>query len=118
MQILDNLIILSLIVLSFISGMCLANKYHMMASQEQKEALEKQFLRLKARSDADDPCRPYGTPRWSRSIPQTGDFDGDFAIGYKTLKNKQPDLIDDSFMNELKTTGKAKTTFRKSDLAK
>ena len=40
MQILDNLIILTLIVLSFIAGLRLDNHYHQKADLDRKEALE------------------------------------------------------------------------------
>ena len=107
MQIIDNLIIVSLIILAFIAGMKIDNHYHEKEDMSVKDALEKQFLRLRAKADADDPCRPYGTPQIFRPIPRpTGDFDGDnFPI-------KQ------EFMDELKTTGRAKTTLRKSNLTK
>lgn len=108
MQIIDNLIIISLIVLSFIAGLKIDNRYHTNALADKKDALEKQFVRLRVRADADDPCRPYGVPSFPQPIPMvrnTGDFDGDGPIN-------------GAFMNELKTTGRAKTTFRKSDIAK
>lgn len=111
MQILDNLIIVSLIILAFIAGMKIDSRYHEKADIRVKDALERQFLRLRAKADADDPCRPYGTPQIFHPLPRpaiqnTGDFDGDnFPI-------KQ------EFLDELKTTGKAKTTIRKSDISK
>lgn len=98
MNILTNLIILSAIVVSFIAGLKLDNYYHTKASAELKNALERQFVRLRAKADADDPCKPYFT--YSEPIP---------------LK-QQP--ISNEFMTELHHTGKAKTSFRKSDLAK
>ena len=105
MEILDTFLILLLILLSFIAGLRLDNHYHEIARRQEKEALEKQFLRLRARADSDDPCRPYGTPQVFAPV-NTGDFDGDAGP------------ISESFMNELKTNGKAKTSFRKSDLTK
>lgn len=90
MQILDNLIILSLIILSFVAGMKLADWNNQKASAERKDALEKQYLRLRAKMDEDDPVKPY--------------------------KYTQP--ITPQFMNELRTKGKAKTAFRKSDLVR
>lgn len=104
MNILDNLIIFSLIVLAFLAGMTTANRYNAKAKQEVKEALEKQFLRLKAHTDADDPVKPYGTPQVVKPIPvkyNTGDYDGD-------------NLITPQFMEELRTNGRARTTLRKS----
>lgn len=103
----DNLIILTLIVVSFVTGLKLDRYYFTKAESDKRDALERQFLRLQARSDADDPCRPYiaQPTKWIAPVPNTGDFDGDGPIGQK-------------FMNELRTTGKARTTFRKSDIAK
>lgn len=106
MQILNNLIILTLIILSFIAGLRLDNYYHQKADLDRKEALEKQFVRLRAKADADDPVKPYGTPQIYQQIPvlyNQGDSDGP---------------LNEAFMNELHTNGRAKTTFRKSDLAK
>ena len=102
MQIVDNLIIVLLIISSFIAGLKLSGYYRDRADLRVKEALEKQYLRLRARMDADDPCKPYGTPK---PVLYTGDTDGDYVIGK-------------SFMDQLKSTGRAKTTFRKSDIAK
>lgn len=96
-----NLIAFTLIVLSFIFGLRLDNYYHTKATREQKEALEKQYIRLRANADADDPVRPYGTPQYSKSIP----------VSYSNP-------ITPDFMTKLHTTGRAKTSFRKSDLAK
>lgn len=82
--------------------------YNREAQQSTKEALEKQFLRLRAKADADDPCKPYGTHQVIPFTPvkyNTGDFDGDGPI------NQQ-------FMDNLKATGRAKASFRKSDVAK
>lgn len=89
MQILDNLIIITLIVSAFIAGMKLDKSYRIEAQREKKEALERQFVRLRVKADADDPCKPYVAPQ-CQNWP-----------------------ISEAFMNELKTTGKAKTTIRK-----
>lgn len=108
MQILDNLIILVLIVVSFILGLKLDAYYRDKADAERKEALEKQFIRLRAKADADDPVKPYGTPQVSAPIHvtyQTGDFDGDFPLNQE-------------FMTRLKENGQASAKFRKSDLSK
>lgn len=106
MNILDNLIIFSLIVLAFLAGITTANRYNAKAKLEVKEALEKQFLRLKVHADADDPVKPYGTPQVVpiKPIPvkyNTGDYDGD-------------NLITPQFMEELRTNGRARTTLRKT----
>ena len=106
MQILDNLIIVSLIIGAFFAGMYVSGRFNAKSAVEVKDALEKQYLRLRAKADADDPCRPYIAPRVLHPLPKpTGDFDGDLPIN-------------NAFMDELKANGKAKTTFKKSDLAK
>ena len=102
MQIIDNLIIVSAIILAFIAGLKLADRYNKRAFIMQKEALEKQFLRLKACADADDPCKPYIAP--------TGDYDGD--------EDRWPNPITPAFMAHLRENKQASTKFRKSDLAK
>lgn len=45
--------------LFFLAGMAIANHYNDKAALECKDALERQYLRLRARADADDPCKPY-----------------------------------------------------------
>lgn len=104
---LDTLITIILVAAAFAAGMKIDNYYHIKAAQDTKDALQKQFLRLRARADADDPCKPYGTPQLHRPIPifNQGDPDGDGPIN-------------EAFMNELHTVGHAKRAFRKSDLAK
>lgn len=103
MQILDNLIIITLHVLCFIAGMKLSDRYHRDAEISRKEALERQFVRLRTKSDADDPCRPYIAPQVCHPVP-----DSDSKVN----------PIPPEFMRELKDNGKAKTAFRKSDLTK
>ena len=109
MQILDNIIIIALIVSAFFTGMYISSRYHTKTSMAVKEALERQYLRLRAKADADDPCRPYFTPRVLHPIPKpTGDYDGDEEL--------RP--ITSEFMDHLKENGRAATKFCKSDLAK
>lgn len=103
MEILDTFLIIALHVLCFIAGVKLANYYNRLTRQEVKDALERQFVRLQARSDADDPCKPY-VSRLKKFEP-TGDYDGD-----------PPSLFTTEMMDELKQNGKIKTKFRKSDL--
>lgn len=105
---LDNFIILALIVLSFISGLKVSEHYHKKAAADMKEALEKQFLRLKARADADDPCKPYGTPQVYTPIKQlfsTGDYDGD-------------NPLNEEFINKLKDKGKATVKLNRQQMSK
>ena len=97
MQIIDNLLIFGIHILCFVAGMALANKANAAKERAVKEALERQFLRLKANADADDPVKPYVS---------AGDFDGD------------PRPITPVFMDRLRTNGQASMKFRKSDVAK
>ncbi len=48
-----------LIVAAFIAGLKLSDYYHAIALAERKYALEKQYVRLQAGMDADDPVQPY-----------------------------------------------------------
>ena len=54
-------VLLALLIASlfFAAGMLVANRYNEKAALERKDALERQYLRLTAKADADDPCRPY-----------------------------------------------------------
>lgn len=113
MTILDNFIILFLIISAFCLGIHIDSRYRDKAAQEQKEALEKQFVRLRANADADDPCRPYGMPRYYQPIPVQPQPEK-----YVSYSEAKKPIIDKGFMSELKTTGKAKTSFRKSDIAR
>ncbi len=103
MQIIDNLIIILLHILCFIAGMKIANYYSEREYDTVRAALEKQFVRLRLKIDADDPSRPF-IP--DKGFPK-GDTDGDLV-----------EYVSPQFMDELKTNGKAKTSFRKSDLTK
>jgi hypothetical protein len=62
------LITLGLIVLSFTAGLKLAGYYHRTATQEREYALQKQYVRLIANADADDPVGPY-VPRQKVQLP-------------------------------------------------
>ena len=109
MQILDNFLILAIHVLCFIAGIKLANYYNRQAKLDIKDALERQFVRLRTRSDADDPCKPYVHHGFVQTVPVTpvypsGDYDGDGPISPE-------------FMEQLRQNGSAKTSFRKSDLS-
>lgn len=110
MEILDNLIIVSLIVSAFFVGMKVDAHYRKEAAADLKDALGRQYLRLRAKADADDPCGPYLAPR--ATVPQltplkfnTGDPDGDGPITQ-------------DFMDELRANGRAKTVIRKSSAVK
>ena len=60
--------VLLLIICSFVAGLKLSGWYHRQAAEERQYALEKQFVRLKAGSDADDPVGPY-VPRRRVQLP-------------------------------------------------
>lgn len=106
MTVLEAVLIMLMVIGAFVAGLRLDAYYQNKAANETKTALEKQFLRLKSGSDADDPCRPYGTPVFQHPIPTN--YPDDY---------RKP-VVDQAFMDELKSTGKAKTVFRKSDLSK
>ena len=72
MQIIDNLLIMFIHVACFVTGIKLANWYNNRAHQQEKDALERQFLRLRANSDADDPCKPY-MPRYDCAWTAAGE---------------------------------------------
>ena len=99
MTLVGNIAVLVGLILSFIAGLRLDNYYHTRAAFDKKDALERQFIRLQARADADDPCKPYGVRQFSQPVP---------------VAPTQP--ISPEFMAELQTNGKAKTSFRKSDV--
>lgn len=102
MQILDNIIIISLIVAAFCLGMYIDSRYNRKAMLEQKDALERQFMRLRAKADADDPCKPYMAPRsyWTQPV----------QIPVQPVE--QP--IDQNFMEHLQKNGRASTKLRNS----
>ena len=62
------IVVLVLIVSSFVAGLKLSGWYHRQAEQERQYALEKQYLRLRANADADDPVGPY-VPRRKTQLP-------------------------------------------------
>ena len=62
------LIVLFLIIVSFVAGLKLSGYYHKSALAEKEHALQKQYARLQARADADDPVAPY-VPRQRIVLP-------------------------------------------------
>jgi len=128
MNIIDNVLIVSLIIGAFIAGVRLDNYYQTKAAKALKDALQQQYVRLRAGSDADDPLKPYLGPTAGAKItrmpanfirpdlhPYSGDSDGDDPIPELAEK---PKPITSEFMDNLKTTGQASVRFRKSDIAK
>lgn len=73
------IITLFLIVCSFISGLTLAERFHKQAEEDKRYALEKQYLRIRANADADDPVGPYASrhkmqlpPEFEEHLRQNG----------------------------------------------
>jgi hypothetical protein len=48
--------------LSFFAGKMMSDRYHAKFEADRRDALQRQFVRLQARADADDPCQPYQLP--------------------------------------------------------
>ena len=88
----ENILVLLLVVLSFIAGLRLDNYYHAKAAADKKDALERQFIRLRAQADADDPCQPY----------------------MRRTENMYPiaPQIDQNFMEHLQKNGRATTKLK------
>ena len=109
MQILDNFIILLLPVLAFIAGLKISDRYHTQSEQEKRYYLQKQYMRLQTKSDADDPCQPYIPWEEEHYTPlknidlNAGDTDGDNVLG-------------EDFTQRLKENGRATKQFRKADI--
>ena len=106
MTVLEAALIMLMVVGAFVAGLRLDAYYQNKAANETKTALEKQFLRLKSGSDADDPCKPYVWSLPEKKL-QTGDFDGD-----------RPNPLPPECLHNLKENGKAVAKFRRSDIAK
>lgn len=64
------IVVLVLIVCSFVAGLKLSGWYHRQAEQERQYALEKQYVRLRANADADDPVGPYVSRRKMQLPPE------------------------------------------------
>lgn len=52
----------ALIAISFFAGMKVSDYYADRRDQAVNYALKKQYTRLLAKADADDPCQPYVSP--------------------------------------------------------
>jgi len=92
---LTTVILVTSYVLFFLFGMFVANHYNDKAAAETKDALERQFIRLQARADADDPCRPYKAnarcrlvlpEQFENTLKTTGQ-----ATAFLNKRSKQPD---------------------------
>jgi hypothetical protein len=72
-------IMLFLITGSFIAGLKLSGYYHRCADADKEYALQKQYMRLRAGADADDPVGPYVSrnnivlpPEFEKRMKQNG----------------------------------------------
>ena len=65
------LITLVLIIASFVAGLKLAGYYNKTASADREYALQKQYVRLIAHADADDPVAPL-PPEFEKRLRTTG----------------------------------------------
>lgn len=59
MGIVYSLILIACMILSFWAGKSISDRYHDREEINIRYALEKQFVRLRAGVDADDPAKPY-----------------------------------------------------------
>lgn len=73
------IITLFIIICSFIAGLILAERFHRQAEEDRRYALERQYLRIKANADADDPVGPYVSkhkmqlpPEFEKRLRQNG----------------------------------------------
>ena len=55
----ETLVAVVMCSICFAAGVMLSDRYHRMAAEEQKLALQKQYARLMAGVDADDTAQPY-----------------------------------------------------------
>ena len=84
------MIVLLLIISSFIAGLKLAGYYHQCASADREYALQKQYVRIRAGADADDPVAPYVArnkiqlpPEFAKRMQQNGRATVSFNSGSK-----------------------------------
>lgn len=80
------IVLLVVSAISFFCGLKLSDRYHSIAAYEQKAALQKQFVRLNAGVDADDPAQPYV---------------------YVPPMKKRRFSVDQNFVDRLRTNGSA-----------
>lgn len=80
---------LTLIVASFVAGLKLSGWYYRQAEEDKRYALERQFLRLRASADADDPAGPYVPRRRIKLSPQ---FEEKLKTNGRATVSLGPDL--------------------------
>lgn len=68
--ILTLFVALVMIVCSFIAGLKLSDRYYRQFEEDLRYALEKQYLRLIVKADADDPAAPYVPKRRVQLPPE------------------------------------------------
>lgn len=59
---------------SFFCGVRLSDRYHEQKEREIRNALQKQFVRLKAGVDSDDPVQPYVAPEPEKKYSVSHEF--------------------------------------------
>ena len=100
----DTLIATAIAVTShalfFLAGLIVANHYNDKSLADTKDALERQFLRLQAHADADDPCKPYkANSKCGVWLPAPVVAPREFG--------EPEDVLPQQFEDTLKTTGQA-----------
>ena len=86
MNILDNVIILSLIIISFISGMKLSDKYHFQAERDKEYALRLQNARIQANDYA-----VYMSPQPKKRQPLGARFEDKLHSNGRATQQISPD---------------------------
>lgn len=107
MEILNVFLALFLAAGSFIAGKTISDTYHREYTIREKEALERQYLRLRTRMDADDPVKPYVAPSPARFIPPQNAFPDELLTQFdkKMRTNGQATAI----LNNNKGTGRRRS---------
>ena len=88
MEILNVFLALFLAAGSFIAGKTISDTYHREYTIREKEALERQYLRLRTRMDADDPVKPYVSSSPAKFVPPAqGAFSGELLTQFADKMN-------------------------------
>lgn len=91
-----------LFIVSFSAGVLYAEHNAKVMRQEINMALQRQYYRLKAGVDADDPVQPYG------------DSVAEQQIEYNNRKGREPFRITEDFVTKMKENGRATTMIKKT----
>ena len=92
-----------LFIASFFAGVLYAEHNARTMRQEITMALQRQYYRLKAGLDADDPVQPYG----ESSIEQ--------QIAYNNRKERVPFSVPEGFIDKMKENGRATALIQKTN---